>query len=225
VSRKPSKKPKPRPSPTVFIANKQKAAIGQLESAILLWFNEADPISILVLASNAHDCYHALGKKIGKPSWHQEFMGKMPRSYQERAKYIQDFAKHGFKDLDESTPFDAGVGEALMFMSIDCHAQVLGRMTPLMAFYWVRAFTEHPRWTPKPQSLPQIVIDSRIIDEVGQRSRKQCLIASCGFSKQLMRRGLESFFIQEALLNEDSDAGLDRQSDPTPIRPNTSLTC
>ena len=88
MSRRRSKKPKPKPSPTVVIADKKKAAIGQLESAILLWFNEADPISILVLASNAHDCYHALGKKLGKPSWFQEFTEKMPPSFQQRDKYI-----------------------------------------------------------------------------------------------------------------------------------------
>ncbi len=175
MSRKPSKKPKPRPSPTVVVADKQKAAIGQLESAILLWFNEADPISILVLASHAHDCYHALGKKIGKPSWHQEFLKKMPQSFQQRAKYIQDFAKHGFKDLDESSPFDTTYAEGLMLVSIDRHAEIFGRKTPLMGLYWARAFTEHPRWTGPPESFPQVLVDSGIIEDVARGSRKQCL--------------------------------------------------
>src|ERR1043166_1957478 len=53
MTRQPSKKPKPRLSPTLFVADKKRAATGQLESAILLWFNEADPISTLVLASHA----------------------------------------------------------------------------------------------------------------------------------------------------------------------------
>jgi hypothetical protein len=119
--------------------DKYKAAIGQLKSAILLWFNEADPISMLVLASNAHDCYHVVGTRIGKPSWHQAFMDKRPRSRaQERTSYIQDFAKHGFMDLDESTPFETTTAEGLMLVCIDLHHQIIGALTPLMRLYWLR---------------------------------------------------------------------------------------
>jgi len=176
VSREPRKKPTPDLSPTLYVADKKRAAIGQLESAILLWFNEADPISILVLASHAHDCYHALGKKIGKPSWHQEFVEKMPKSYQERVKYIQDFAKHGFMDLDENAQFETTYAEGLMLVSIDRHAEIFGRKTPLMALYWARSFIEHPDWTGEPEErFPQVFIDSGIIQDVARGSRKQCL--------------------------------------------------
>jgi len=171
--RQPSRKPTPKPSPTVVVANKQKAAIGQLESAILLWFNEADPISILVLATNAHDCYHALGKQIGKPSFHGEWIETMPHSFQKRAKYVQDFAKHGFKDLEENATFDAIFAEGLMVVSVDCHRDIFGKFTPLMALYAARMHTEHPNWT-LPETLPQVVKDSGIIEEVGRGSRKQC---------------------------------------------------
>ena len=99
MSRKRSLKPRPRPGFNVLIATKKGAAIGQLESAILLWFNEANPISILVLASNAEDCFHAIGKKIGKPSLYKTWLESMRRSFQERGQYIQDFAKHGFKEV------------------------------------------------------------------------------------------------------------------------------
>jgi len=175
LSRQPSKKPRPKPSPTVVVANKQKAAIGQLESAILLWFNEADPISILVLASHAHDCYHALGNKIGKPSWYQEFADKMPCSFRERAKYVQDFAKHGFMDLDESTPFESIWADGLMLISIDRHVDIFGPpMRPLMALYYTRVLSEHPTWN-KWENIPQIIIDSGIIDDVAQGNRKECL--------------------------------------------------
>jgi len=172
VSRKPSKKPKPDLSPTLYVADKQRAATGQLESAILLWFNEADPISIVVLASNAHDCYHALGTKIGKPSWHQEFVEKRTDSFQERSKYIPDFAKHGFKDLDESAQFDTTYAEGLMLVSIDRHAEIFGRKTPLMGILWARAFSEHPSWTGKPEErFPQVIIDSGIIHDVAREQK------------------------------------------------------
>ena len=173
MSCKPSKKPTPDPSPTVVVANKSKAAIGQFEGAILLWFNEADPISILVLVSNAHDCYHALGKKIGKPSFHAEFMGTMPPSVQERAKYIQDFAKHGFKDLDEETKFDTALCEILMMVCLDRHRQIFEDFTPLMLVFAARAFSEQPPWL-QLENLPQILRDSGIVEDVGKGSRKEC---------------------------------------------------
>jgi hypothetical protein len=97
MSRKRSLKPRPRPGFNVLIATKKGAEIGQLESAILLWFNEANPISILVLASNAEDCLHAIGKKIGKPSLYKTWFESMPRSFQERGQHIQDFANMASK--------------------------------------------------------------------------------------------------------------------------------
>jgi hypothetical protein len=174
MSRKPSHKPQPKPSPTVAVANKSKAAIGQLDSAILLWFMERDPISILVLASNAHDCYHALGKKMGKPSVMQQALERIPLSFQERHRYIQDFAKHGFKDLDENVPFEPAIAEAVMTLSVDCHRQIIGKLTPLMALFWLRIFHEHPSFV-KREQFPKEVQDSGLLDQAGHGSRKQCL--------------------------------------------------
>ena len=144
MSRKPSRKPRPSPGTRVRIATKKAAAIGQLESAILLWFNEADPISILVLASNAEDCYHALGKKVGKPSFLKDFMDTMPESLRERAKYIQDYAKHGPKDIDEDAPFSERAAEGFMIASVWCHKQLFGHRTPLMRLFAMRFACENP---------------------------------------------------------------------------------
>ena len=171
MSRKPRRKPKPNPSPSVFVVDKYKAAIGQLESAILLWFNEADPISILVLASNALDCYHAIGMTKGKPSWLKERMEKWPPSLQERITYVQDFAKHGAMDFGESTPHETNSTPALILASIECHWKLFGNWTPLMMLFWARALTEFPRWMNELRELPQIVLQSGII---GIGTRKEC---------------------------------------------------
>jgi hypothetical protein len=144
MSRKRSHKPRPKPSPTVYTVTKKAAAIGQLESAILLWFNEADPISILVLASNAHDCFHALGAKDGKPSPWMAWLDTLPTAFREREKYIQDFAKHGFKDLEEDAPYEPVTGGVVMMAAIDCHRNIYGEGTPLMKLFWTRFLFEHP---------------------------------------------------------------------------------
>jgi hypothetical protein len=107
---------------------------------------------------------------------YQDFANKMPRSFRERAKYVQDFSKHGFMDLEESTPFEAIWADALMLISIERHGAIFGPpMSPLMALYYTRALTEHPTWTPNRQSFPQVLIDSGIIEDVAQGSREGCL--------------------------------------------------
>jgi hypothetical protein len=55
MSRKPSLKPRPKPGLRVITVNKKSAATSQLETAILIWFSEGDPISIHALAAAAHD--------------------------------------------------------------------------------------------------------------------------------------------------------------------------
>jgi hypothetical protein len=173
MSRKKSKKPRPDPSLSVVIATKRKAAIGQLESAILLWFNEADPISILVMASNSLDCYTALGNKAGQPSLYQIWLDAMPASFRERSKYIQDFAKHGFKDLEEDAEFSSTEAEGLMIWAVDLHERVYDKKTPLMTLFSARVFCEHPEWT-QPHRTHGF-LEGGAIQYATQGSRKECL--------------------------------------------------
>src|SRR4051794_13799982 len=101
MSRKPFK-PRPR-TETAVTLTKQGVAKAQLDTAIWLWFAHKDPISTLVLAYNAHDLIHAMGKAVGKPSEFKTWLESMPLSFQQRAKYVNNFCKHGFKDLNEKT--------------------------------------------------------------------------------------------------------------------------
>ena len=174
MSRKQSRKPKPKPSPTVTIASKKQAAIGQLESAIFLWFNDADPISILVLAWNAHECYHALGKRLGKPSFIAQGFEALPPSMIERARYIQDFAKHGEKDIDEESPFETKAAEAYMIASVVCHEQIYVKVTPLMALYSTRFFFENPNFAVPGPKREHFVYGSAVY-QLGSGSRKEFL--------------------------------------------------
>jgi len=143
-----------------------------------------------VLASNAHDCYHALGKKIGKPSNFKTWLEAMPKSFQERAQYIQDFAKHGFKDLDEDAPFDLRIAEGLMVESVSCHEQVYGKRSPLMGLYMARVLLEHPTWS-LPNVRPQI-LEGASICNLGSGSRKQFFDEYSPRMDELFARGFHS---------------------------------
>src|SRR5213592_4961839 len=90
-------KPKPRPENAVILT-KKSVAKSQLETAISLWFQHGDAISILVLAYNAHEILHALGVEIRKPSQLKTWLGTMPDRFREQWKYVWNFCKHGLKD-------------------------------------------------------------------------------------------------------------------------------
>jgi hypothetical protein len=177
VSRKPSKKPRPDPTAPAIITTKKSAAIGQLESAILLWFNEADPVSILVLASNAEDCFHALGARVGKPAfWKQWLKGVQPKfpSLWERANYIQDFAKHGAKDLDDRPRWVPEATSVVIISAVDCCQELYGiqGVTPLMRLFRLRIYSEHPEWLFEGE-IRQKYITGAAVYGLGSGSRKQ----------------------------------------------------
>ena len=144
MSRKPSRKPKPNPGPHVATATKESVAVGQLESAILLWFHEADPVSVLVLASNAEDCLHALGKRVGKPSAIKGKFETLPKSFQERAAYVQDFAKHGDKDISEPVEWVPESATITLLSAVDAFRVLYGTATEIMGFFLARCLLEYP---------------------------------------------------------------------------------
>jgi hypothetical protein len=98
-----------------------------------------------------------------------------PRSFQERTKYVQDFAKHGFKDLGESTPYDMEKAASLMLVSIVQHEEIFGQKTPLMALYSTRTLTDYPEWIKMRGRTPKSLLGGGVIEKVGQGKRKQCL--------------------------------------------------
>ena len=112
----------------------------------------------------------------------------MPPSFQERAKYIRDFAKHGFMDLGEPAEFDTTFAEGLMLVCVDRHSEIVGRKTPLMALYWARMFSERPTWTGEAAKIfPKVVVDDRIIEDVARGSRKECFDRFHAFFQEAYR--------------------------------------
>jgi hypothetical protein len=129
----------------------------------------------LVLATNAHNCFHAIGSKVGKPSWYQEFVDQLPQplrdEFLERSNYIQNFAKHGFMDLGEDTDWVPDMADALIIISLDCCQLIFGSLTRLMRLSRMRFFSERPTLAPKDQQ--QMFFEGAAIYDFGSGSRKE----------------------------------------------------
>jgi hypothetical protein len=143
VSRKPSQKPKPR-SQNAIILTKKSVAKSQLKTAISLWFQDGDPVSILVLAFNAHEILHALGKKIGKPSKLKTWLATLSKRHQKQWEYVWNFCKHGWKDIDDDVPHDPRHADFLINFAGQCYRDVFGKPSPLLFAFDLRFLLEYP---------------------------------------------------------------------------------
>ncbi len=136
---------KPRPSPDRAITlSKKSVATSQLMTAISLWFQNGDPISILMLAFNAHEILNALGKAMGKPSQFQTWLETMPKAFQARSTYVIRFCKHAYRDLNEETPHDPRLADVLIYFAGRCYRDVIGKPPAMMLAFDLRFGLEDP---------------------------------------------------------------------------------
>jgi hypothetical protein len=129
------------------IITKKSAARKQLETAILLWFNNSDPISILALAAAANNCYAALAAHIGKSSFFEMWLRQQSKGFQDQAREVRNFIKHGHKNMKGRVRYSPRLAEMLMVDSVVCHENLFPqrRLPPLMRLYFARFALEHPR--------------------------------------------------------------------------------
>lgn len=187
MSRKRGKKPKPRPDS--LLATKGVAAQSQLETAIWLWFHYGDPLSILALAANASDCYDALGGHAGRRSIYKAWLTEQSQAFQDRARYVYDFIRHGHKDLKQDTPYSPKQGEMLIVDCIDCHAHLFGDITPMMSAFNLRLLGEGRVDFVTMSDYGAIISKLREIDDSSESARPRFLKAVLDCCKELRAKG------------------------------------
>src|ERR1700686_2113570 len=152
----------------ILATDKKGAAQRQLESAIMLWFQTEEPVSIHTLAVTANDCYRAMGKKAGKPSsMVQDWMNTLPAKQNEVIRHTQNFFKHGLKDLEETAVFTPLHAELMILESANYHELLFGKLTPLMLCFAIRFVAENPRIvTGGQQAVIRQIIDAYPLEGV-----------------------------------------------------------
>jgi hypothetical protein len=130
--------------PKVVTITKQSAAQSQLETAISLWFDDADPLAIHMLAVAAHDCYHALAGNKAMPSYLRAFVARQSQAFQDDFRAVQNFAKHGAKKLTGTVRLRPVVTDGIIFDALCCHADLYENLTPLMKAFSARLCLEQP---------------------------------------------------------------------------------
>jgi hypothetical protein len=126
--------------------SKLDAARRQLETAILLYFNGADPVSIHTLATAAHEVLRNLGAKANSPMLLERSMASLPKELtdviQKAMRMPQNFFKHADRDADECMDFSPRLTEYFILDAMAKYMELTGELTLMLKAYeqW---FTVH----------------------------------------------------------------------------------
>jgi hypothetical protein len=121
--------------------NKKSAAKRQLETAIRLWFDDDDAVSIHTLGAAAGELLHHLGRRKGKASRLQTFMSTETPAYRRRMLSAQNFFKHASRDAADKIGYLPYHGEVILYDAALTYDDLFGA-TPLMATFFLRMICE-----------------------------------------------------------------------------------
>ncbi len=119
---------------------KLDSARRQLETAVRLYFSEADPVSIHTLTSAAHQVLSDVNRARGGapmlkeqvPTWvRPDATAEAKRRLNEAA----NFFKHGDRDHDEVLEFSEGQTELLLYDAVRKYRELTGEIVPVLAVY------------------------------------------------------------------------------------------
>lgn len=138
--------------PATFItATKVDAARRQLETAILLYFNDRDTLSIHTLAAAAQGILHVLLKRTGKTSPMQESLltslpDELSAKVQKALRGPQNFLKHADRDPDGRLEFSPELTEAILYDAVAAYVRLTGEKSPILQAFILSYAVNHPEF-------------------------------------------------------------------------------
>ena len=126
-------------SPKIKIS-KLDAARRQLETALRLYFSEADPVSIHTLTSAAYQLLADINRRNGGSPMLKEQIPKWVRPDAEeeskrRLNEAANFFKHADRDNDDIFEFSSGPTELLLYDAVRKYRELTGEAVPVLAVF------------------------------------------------------------------------------------------
>lgn len=153
---------------------KLDAAKRQLETAIRLWFQSADPISIHTLAAAARQVLVDINKKRGGEPMGADRPEIRPEGRKHLHKVladVEDFFKHADKDPEATLTFTPEATRFFILEAADRYLELAGEQPPILRVFIIYHALTHPEIF-KPQFVDQIR-QSGLVDEVGHIQKSQ----------------------------------------------------
>lgn len=127
---------------------KQDVASDQLATAIWLWANEWDPVSVHVLASAAAEIIGVLHKAKGGVPIRSSMLDTMNGEYRDQVAYALseafNFMKHGTKDPEAVLVFNPGESEWVIYAACVDYLAAFGVASPEALLFLVYMTDQRP---------------------------------------------------------------------------------
>jgi hypothetical protein len=163
-----------KPAPYV---GKLDAAKRQLESAILLYFNYCDPVSIHTLCAAAYNIVRDVNEKrrgelMLKDLW-QFLDAEDAKVFKQHINRAENFFKHADKDPEASCTLDPEWTEAILLDASRKYIQLTGEQPPYLLVFMIWFVLRHPHVFGEVPEVVRVLegIDSKAVPD----DRKQFL--------------------------------------------------
>lgn len=154
---------------------KLDAARRQIETAICLWFDDGDPVSIHTLVAAANGILRDINKKLGgEPMLCEPWPYIRPGRENEFRKIMlaaSNFFKHADKDSKETFFFSDSANEGFLIDSCQVYAQLAHERRPLMRLFTQYFRLHHPELFLPDQAVSNI--PATVLNEFRGLSKRQ----------------------------------------------------
>jgi hypothetical protein len=154
---------------------RESAARGQIESAILLWFLDADVASIHTLTIAAQELLHSVGKKRGKPCRDVTWIKSLPKADQKLMRLPQNFFKHANTDPNAQIDYPPTFGDMHLIDDVISYQELYDKLTPIMRLFATRFAVEYLHILPVDETAKQVLMGIQI-DDLAELSRSEFLV-------------------------------------------------
>jgi hypothetical protein len=121
----------------------------QLETAIVLWFHDADPVSVHTLVMAAHGILRGINKKRGGQPMLGDPNPRIKKGYEKMVADLfvksSNFFKHGHKDPLETDYFAPQSNQVMMLDAYNAYESQAQEKRPLMAVFTLYMAFHVPR--------------------------------------------------------------------------------
>jgi hypothetical protein len=129
---------------------KRDAARRQLEAAVLLYFNERDPLPIHTLAAAAQGVLETLVVVAGKSTPLQDSLGHFPLDLAQEVRQAmrgpQNFLKHADRDPDASLEYSPDLTEFILYDAVAAYMRLTGDQPLVLNAFLIWFAIHHSDW-------------------------------------------------------------------------------
>ncbi len=156
-----------------ILLSKTDAALRQIETAIVLWFESKDPVSIHTLAHAAYQVLYDINKHQNGHCMTPDsdlVAPSMVKDWKKAWKAWSNFLKHAEKDHNKTILFNPDVNDMLLVDVVSSFSRITKKTSPTLQCFFTWMVVHHP---PLNEVLYDKVVEYDLVDNILSMNRDQ----------------------------------------------------